>query len=215
MIKRELIDLISSRTKISHRELIEKDLILHKLLVELSSSDEFNKNYAFKGGTCLLKCYLSYYRFSEDLDFTYINQKEFENKSGKEKRKIFSNKINDTMKLIVDISVKIGMEFEADKKNNRYVELGSSSNQVTFKLWYNPDGSSRKNFIKIQVNFVENLEYPLVKKNADNFFFGKYEDFQSVFILYENSEWISKIPVLLCYDLREILLEKVFTGKIY
>jgi predicted nucleotidyltransferase component of viral defense system len=94
MISKEIIDLIASKTGIKWRSLIEKDMILHRLLIELSSDKHFFENYAFKGGTCLMKCYISYYRFSEDLDFTYVNQKEFENKSGKQRRSIMSEKIN-------------------------------------------------------------------------------------------------------------------------
>ena len=31
-----------------------------------------SKSWVFKGGTCLKKCYIETYRFSEDLDFTVL-----------------------------------------------------------------------------------------------------------------------------------------------
>ncbi len=209
MIRKEIIDLIASRTKITKRDLIEKDLILHRLLVELTSNKHFAENYAFKGGTCLMKCYLGYYRFSEDLDFTYINQEEFDKKSEKQKRRILSEKISLILKILEGISNKIGLDFKAAKGNLRYVEFGGSNKQTTFKLWYAPEGQTEEAFIKIQINFIEKLEYSIIEKHADNIFFGKYGDFELAFLLPEDSEWVLKIPILKCYDIREILLEKV------
>lgn len=49
---------------------VEKDYILNWLLFGIFSHSKLNKNWIFKGGTCLKKCYFKEYRFSEDLDFT-------------------------------------------------------------------------------------------------------------------------------------------------
>ena len=209
MMQREIIDVIASRTNISHRDLIEKDLILHRLLLELSSNDHFSKSYAFKGGTCLMKCYLDYYRFSEDLDFTYLNQAKFQDKSGKQIREALSREIDFLVETLTEISTVIGLTFKPDKRDINYVEHGGSNKQVTFKLWYVPDGASKSTFIKIQINFVEELEYPTIEKEADNVIFGKQDSFKSAFLLPENSGWLLKIPKIKCYDIKEILIEKV------
>lgn len=50
--------------------IIEKDYVLGWLLAGISHHAELGANWAFKGGTCLKKCYFETYRFSEDLDFT-------------------------------------------------------------------------------------------------------------------------------------------------
>jgi len=50
--------------------IIEKDYMLGWLLAGISHHKELKANWAFKGGTCLKKCYFETYRFSEDLDFT-------------------------------------------------------------------------------------------------------------------------------------------------
>lgn len=63
------VDEISGTYGIQRRDLVEKDLLLHRLLRYLSRHHEFNENYLFKGGTCLIRCYLGYFRFSEDIDF--------------------------------------------------------------------------------------------------------------------------------------------------
>jgi predicted nucleotidyltransferase component of viral defense system len=50
--------------------LLEKDFYLTILLLRLSQVDH---ELIFKGGTCFNKCYLGYYRLSEDLDFIHKN----------------------------------------------------------------------------------------------------------------------------------------------
>ena len=87
MINRKFIDHIGDKLGIQKRDLIEKDILLQMLLNELTKNKDFKDNFAFKGGTCLLKIYFGYFRFSEDLDFTYLNQKDFVGKSKKEIRR--------------------------------------------------------------------------------------------------------------------------------
>lgn len=64
---KEFIDDIASRFDIQRRDLLEKDILIQKILLDLIKDDFFSKNFAFKGGTCLIKCYLGYYRFSLSL----------------------------------------------------------------------------------------------------------------------------------------------------
>ena len=49
---------------------VEKDYVLGWLLAGLSQHPATGETWVFKGGTCLKKCVLETYRFSEDLDFT-------------------------------------------------------------------------------------------------------------------------------------------------
>jgi predicted nucleotidyltransferase component of viral defense system/DNA-directed RNA polymerase subunit RPC12/RpoP len=51
-------------------DVVEKDYVLGWMLFAISRHDILGKSWSFKGGTCLKKCYLETYRFSEDLDFT-------------------------------------------------------------------------------------------------------------------------------------------------
>lgn len=48
---------------------VEKDYVLGWLLAGIASHPQ-TRSWAFKGGTCLRKCWFETYRFSEDLDFT-------------------------------------------------------------------------------------------------------------------------------------------------
>ena len=53
-------------------EVVEKDYVLGWLLWGIGSSEPL-RGWAFKGGTCLKKCFIETYRFSEDLDFTVLD----------------------------------------------------------------------------------------------------------------------------------------------
>jgi len=52
---------------------IEKDYILSWILKGIAQYEQLSKVIVFKGGTVLKKIYFEDYRFSEDLDFTLIN----------------------------------------------------------------------------------------------------------------------------------------------
>jgi len=52
---------------------IEKDWVLSHFIAAIYSQRELAESLVFKGGTCLKKCWIPDYRFSEDLDFTSIN----------------------------------------------------------------------------------------------------------------------------------------------
>ena len=54
---------------LSHH-IVEKDYVIGWVLIGLSKNQRLQTQWIFKGGTCLKKCYLETYRFSEDLDFT-------------------------------------------------------------------------------------------------------------------------------------------------
>ena len=51
---------------------IDKDWVLGHFLNAMFDFEDVKKNFVFKGGTCLKKCYFEDYRFSEDLDFTLL-----------------------------------------------------------------------------------------------------------------------------------------------
>lgn len=58
---KEFIGEVSRRLGLN-ADLLEKDFILHTILLDLSKTG-FSKEFAFKGGSCLIKHYLGYYRF--------------------------------------------------------------------------------------------------------------------------------------------------------
>jgi predicted nucleotidyltransferase component of viral defense system len=158
-ITKELVDYVAEKTGVRETALVEKDMLLHLLLKELTADPYFRENYVFKGGTCLIKCYLGYYRFSEDLDFSYAQQDEFEGKSENQIRRQLSTEIGGLAKKLEAISVKLGLEFKADKQDRHYMEFGGSNKFATFKVWYESAEINVRKFVKIQVNYVEKFSF--------------------------------------------------------
>lgn len=64
---REIAD-TANEWQLAHN-VVEKDYVLGWLLAGIAQHP-VTRSWAFKGGTCLRKCWFETYRFSEDLDFT-------------------------------------------------------------------------------------------------------------------------------------------------
>lgn len=202
---KELITHLTSKLNIKETKFLEKDVILHRILLTLMKTG-FQEEYAFKGGTCLTKCHLGYYRFSEDLDFTFINQDEISGKSQKQIRKMLSEKINGVMSLLVDISKELDLDFKSEKGNTKYVMLGGSNKIVTFKLWYkNQDGAD--DFIKVQINYFETIINKPIRTKAKSLYSSiSKEELELLFPEYTD---IQDDVSLIAYPLDEIFLEKI------
>ncbi len=202
------IDELSRLLNYEYRDLIEIDLLLCKILSELTQNDFFYNNFLFKGGTCLIKNYLGYYRFSEDLDFTWRNQNKHKNKSGRQLREDLSKLINKIAKIFEEICRKINLNFVVDKNNEKYFLFGGSNKMVTFKLHFNSEILNIEKFIKIQINFIECLKFePTVGKLK-----SIIPENKALKFLYpeEYSEY-SKDITFPVYNIKEILCEKVRT----
>jgi predicted nucleotidyltransferase component of viral defense system len=202
----EFVNELASVLKIDRRDLVEKDVILHQMLTDLSQDGFFSKNFVFKGGTCLIKCYFGYLRFSEDIDFTWKDQSVFGGRSHKKIRQYPSGVINKTGSVFEQIAKKRGLDFKCVKSNLDYVELGGSDKTCTFKIWYDSEILKRRTFVKVQINFVEKMYFPSKKGELSGLLTAKHEELDSLFPEY--SEYARKIPFA-AYDIREILCEKV------
>jgi predicted nucleotidyltransferase component of viral defense system len=74
LIEKEILLEIAKRKSLKNREHIEKDYFQDLLLYHIYKK---SNNFIFKGGTCLYKLY-NLPRFSEDLDFSVLHQKNIE-----------------------------------------------------------------------------------------------------------------------------------------
>ena len=54
-------------------EVLERDYLLSWIIAGIASHQSLSKTLIFKGGTALKKCYFGDYRFSEDIDFSAID----------------------------------------------------------------------------------------------------------------------------------------------
>lgn len=200
---KEFIAFLKNKTALKSEELLEKDFYISMLLSRIAS-----KEYAFKGGTCLSKVYLNYHRISEDIDFTFIDQKVFENKTTKQVKKMCSEKITLLGKTLKGVSKEYDLDFKLQKGNKRYVELGSNNKLATFKIWYRSVFTGAESFIKIQITFLEVMKFHIIEKMvlplADINAFSNTE--RRYF-----SDFLNVYAPLKCpaYELREIATEKI------
>ena len=205
-MRKDFVNEVARQNKIERADLVEKDMILHQILIDLSKNEFFAPNFAFKGGTCLTKCYLGYYRFSEDIDFTWMHQEVLEGKSQTRIRNVLSEIIDKTGEIFEEISKKRSLDFRCEKHNNHYVELGGSNKMCTFKLWYHSELLNRESFMKVQMNFVERLYFPIQKKELRTLTSKESEEL--IFLFPEFQEYLQTITFY-TYDIKEILSEKV------
>jgi predicted nucleotidyltransferase component of viral defense system len=201
------IDQVSQDIKYTHKEIVEKDLYLHDLLSNLFSDQYFKENFLFKGGTCLVKCYLGYYRFSEDIDFTWKNQDIFNGLSVKQQKKIVDSIKDETLKLVDRICKNIGLNFDNNKSNKKYIEFSGNEMRMTLKTYYDSIILNTKSFIKIQINFLKHLSFENQKLNAQNLLLNVTEDTKLLFP--EDFDKYSGKVLVNAYNINEIVVEKV------
>lgn len=115
MNKKEFFEKINEKIKPGRRDIVEKDFHLHRLLYEISNDEYLNDNLVFKGGSCLVKAYTGYYRFSEDIDLTWKDREEWKELSSNQTRKRCSEEIDILMNKFDQIAKKLGLDFKAEK----------------------------------------------------------------------------------------------------
>ncbi len=206
-MRREFANEVGRVLGIRRTDLIEKDIILHQLLLDLSKNKFFSGNFLFKGGTCLIKHHLGYYRFSEDIDFTWRRQEIFSGLSGKETRRQLSEALDEVGGVFEEISRSRDLDFKIKKGDARYVELVGSNRTFTFKIWYQSEIQDRESFIKVQGNFVEDLRFPSKRGEIKSLLYGS-EAGEIKLLFPKLYEEYASHPVFRVYDAREILCEK-------
>lgn len=178
MIHPKEINKLASSAKVGDKQ-IEKDYVLTWTLFGISKHPVLSKVLVFKGGTVLKKCYIEDYRFSEDLDFTLIDES-----LSHEQLKTYLDEVYSWVKEESNITLQ-------NKDDGIHKESGSSMFYVDFIASLGGNLGSRD--IKIDITRGEKLEYPIVERK--------------VFIEY--SDLPEESFVLNCYHLSEVLIEKM------
>jgi len=202
----DFVGRISLLENIPRKERVEQDVILHQILADLSGEKSFADNFLFKGGTCLIKHYLGYYRFSEDLDFTWMRPEEFEGKTKGQLVRDLEKTLEATGRLLEDIAAKRGLDFKWDKGDRNYVELQNGGRITTYRIHYSSAILKKDMDLKVQTSFADRLCMGPQNKDLHSLVEGKHKDLEGVFDEY--GEYSSAIPFAL-YDIREITSEKI------
>ena len=188
MILKKEIDKKALEHEVS-RSTVDKDWVLGHFIDAIFSIEECIEALVFKGGTCLRKCYFPNYRFSEDLDFTSINP-DF---------KLSEDLLRQIMSLVEE---RTGMQLHLEKLTNlRHKDMPTGYAAIV-KFWgadhskdqVPPDPSRWNTSIKIEIILYEKMLFGSTAK-------ALYHDYSD-----ELSPYVSAIA---CYDLREVLSEKL------
>lgn len=178
MIEPKEINKVAAKNRLSARQ-IEKDYVLSWVLFAISKNTILNKVLAFKGGTVLKKAYFEDYRFSEDLDFTLVD----ENVTNGQIKKEFNN-LFDFIKEEANIDLRI------DETKWTIHETGSPQFYIDYVASLQGNMGSRD--LKIDITRGEILETAIEHRNI----YRSYSDLGEKFELQ-------------CYSLAEVLIEKM------
>ena len=162
---------------------IEKDYMLSWILQGVAQHGQLSKAIVFKGGTVLKKIYFEDYRFSEDLDFTLLNND------------ITNEKIvewfKETFEYILE-EANIRLEIIDNKEHDPDREPGGGINfYISYVGPLGGQGNNKK--VKVDISRSEKLEFKPVRKTV----LPGYSDMTK--------------HQLLCYALEEVLVEKMRT----
>ncbi len=178
MIEPKEINKVATQNKVSDRQ-IEKDYVLSWVLYAISKSEILNKALVFKGGTVLKKAYFEDYRFSEDLDFTLIDE-------------IITNEqiLAEFNNLFDFIKEEANIDMRIDPKKWTIHETGSPQFYIDYVASLQGNMGSRD--LKIDITRGEILETDIEHQN-----------------IYRNYSDLDENFKLQCYSLAEVLIEKM------
>ena len=143
---------------------IEKDYILSWILYGMSKHPRLSKILAFKGGTVLKMVYFEDYRFSEDLDFTLLENAILNEEIFADFREVF-----DWMKREANIALQLAEDAEH--------ESGSINFYIAYSGPLGGGGANKK--VKVDITRKEVIEFPPILRPV----FIHYSDLKAFEVL--------------------------------
>lgn len=136
--------------------LLEKD---YYITVVLSKINELSRDLVFKGATCLSKIYYSYYRLSEDLDFTL--KLSVDNPTRTTRRKTIRPIKDSIQGFLRNFSMSIeGLDKVGHRESTQYI----------YYLDYDSVVLNKKESIKLEIGLRSNPILPTVIKKVNHKF---------------------------------------------
>jgi predicted nucleotidyltransferase component of viral defense system len=187
ILQKEIADIAAQKGVV--KSTIDKDWALGHFIDAIFSVPELKQKLIFKGGTCLKKCYIPDYRFSEDLDFTSID-KSF----------ILTRKhLNDITALLKQ---RIEMPTHIESLKELIYEDKLTGYEALIKFWGSdhsrndppPPPQRWQTKIKIEIILYELVLFPVSKRDVTLNYSDKLTD---------NA---LQVP---CYSIEEVVAEKM------
>ena len=164
--------------------LLEKD---YYITVVLSGINELSNNLVFKGGTCFSKIYYSYYRLSEDLDFT------LKLSTDNATRSVRRNAIKPIKEVIRPFLKRFNMSIQnLDKAGHR------ESTQYIYYFDYDSAVLNKKESIKLEISLRFNPLRPVATKEVNHKFLHPF-----------TKEPLFSAGSVNCLVLKELVAEKL------
>jgi predicted nucleotidyltransferase component of viral defense system len=174
----------SSQTGFPHR-LLEKDYYLTVILSQVNET--LSPNLILKGGTCLNKIYLSYYRLSEDLDFSLRLPR---NNTTRGMRRKTIKPIKESIQAFVE-SLEMNID-DPEKAGHR------ESTQYIFYFSYDSVVLNKTEKVKVEVGLRFNPMMPLEEKKINHKFLHPF-----------TGEPLFDGGKIICLALKELAAEKM------
>ena len=179
MILQKEINALAGKNKVRDTQ-IEKDYILTWLLYGISKNTILASALVFKGGTLLKKNYFEDYRFSEDLDFTLLDEA------------MTNETIKAEMQLVIAfVKEEANITYQFNEAQSGTHQNGSLYYFLNYIGPLNAALASRD--LKIDITRDEILEFDVVDRKT----FINYSDLPK------------ESFILKCYTLEEVLIEKM------
>ena len=168
---------------------IDKDWALGHFLDAIFTIQDIREKLIFKGGTCLRKCYIPDYRFSEDLDFT-SDDKGF---------RLTSNHLNEITSLL---NHRVGMLTHIESLKDLVSKDQLVGFEAVIKFWGSdhprnetpPPPQRWQTKIKIEIILYELVLFPIQNREIVHEYSDKLTDYAKQ---------------IRCYSIEEVLSEKI------
>jgi len=163
---------------------VEKDYVLGWMLHGIDGHQS-TKNWAFKGGTSLKKCYFETFRFSEDLDYTLTDNAHMD--SGF-LLGVFSE-------IAESLNENVGIKFFPDKFTFKIIDKGNGNFSARGKIHHNGPLNRKQGVVTIKLDLT--TDEILVLETVSNKVRHPYSD--------EPEQDIQAN----CYAFEEVVAEKI------
>jgi len=200
--------------------LLEKDYHLTRILHKVSEKQM--KDLIFKGGTCLNKCYLGFYRLSEDLDFTYnkdvkdLSRAQVKKTLDQLRREFFE--IFDSLGFKINKKLGVGWKMLTSKIDPKIVGLqivasynsllDGSPQEVKIDISFRKKFRKAVEKRKIKHKFVDALGDPVLSENIEIEVINLAENFAEKFRALITRK---RVAVRDIYDIHFILKNEIIT----
>ena len=161
-------------------DVVEKDYVLGWVLAGVGSEPVLRDGWVFKGGTCLKKCYLETFRFSEDLDFTVVEGGLIEE----------ADVLSHLGRMLERIGQESGIDFAVREPRLRVRPNGSIEGRIYYR---GPRNAPVPASVRLDLTRDEELARPPVIRPIQH--------------LYPDA--LSEPGTVRCYSLEELYAEKI------